>query len=232
MKRITIQLALAGAMVLAPIAASVAQGGPPPGNGGRGAPGAPGAPGRQGGPGMAGRGPGEGPGPMSPDDGRPDPASAFLSHTAQLKLSDAQVTKLAAIARRAGDRRTAMRAKGDSLRESLMRNRPNDNAAQPPKEAEAVRAMMEKARLSAHDDLRDALAVLTADQQATAFEMMAHRGGAGPRGPGMRRGGMQGPMMNGPMMNGPMNMRREPGQPGENNQPQPRRAPGRPDGQQ
>jgi hypothetical protein len=116
---------------------------------------------------------------------RPEAASMLLSHTSDLKLTDVQVTKLAGIARRAGDRRAALRAKGDSLRESAMRGRPNGTDQQLPKDFEAMRANMEKARQADHEDLRDALAVLTPDQAATAFEMMGRRGGPGgppPRG--------------------------------------------------
>ena len=43
---------------------------------------------------------------------------------------------------------------------------------------------MEQMHEQARADLRDALAVLTPDQQAMAFEMAAHHGGPGGHGPG------------------------------------------------
>ena len=50
-----------------------------------------------------------------------DAASMLLAQTAALKLSDQQVTRLAAIARRTGERRTAMMASLDSLRATRLR---------------------------------------------------------------------------------------------------------------
>jgi len=44
-----------------------------------------------------------------------DVASFLLSHTGELKLSDQQVTRLAAIARRSADRRQAVMRSMDSL---------------------------------------------------------------------------------------------------------------------
>ncbi len=138
------------------------------------------------------------------------PAVTFLlSHTGQLQLTDQEVVKLAAIVRRAADRHKAMRASFDSLRmqfrargDSGMRRREG-----PPTE---FRAAMRKEHEASHADLRDALAVLTPDQQATAWELVSehhmmrpHRPGrmnrmgphrGGPDGPGMhlRTGSMQG----------------------------------------
>ena len=45
-------------------------------------------------------------------------ASMLLAHTGEFKLTDAQVTRLAGIARRTSDRHRAMRASMDSLRTS------------------------------------------------------------------------------------------------------------------
>ncbi|HEX6912186.1 MAG TPA: Spy/CpxP family protein refolding chaperone [Longimicrobium sp.] len=158
-------LALLGlSLAAAPIAAQV----PGPVPGGRGAPGAPG-----GGPGGA------------------QAASMLLAHTGELELSDAQVVRLAAIARRAHERRQALRA-------SLSQPPAPGAQRQPPSEADAqrMRQRMEQMREQSRTDLRDALAVLTPDQQARAWEMMARRGapgevrGARGRGaPGIRRGG-------------------------------------------
>ena len=136
---------------------------------------------------MPQRGPDGGPGgpPMGPGPG-PQAAEMLLAQTGELKLTDAQVVRLAAIARRAAERRQAMRA-------SLEANRPAAGRQQPPSEAEMqrVRQAMEQAREQQRADLRDALAVLTPDQQAMAFERLAaHRG---PGGPGQMQGmrGMQ-----------------------------------------
>jgi hypothetical protein len=103
------------------------------------------------------------------------PAVTFLlSHTGQLQLTDQQVVKLAAIARRAADRHKALHATFDSLRaqfrrggDSGMRHREG-----PPAQ---LRAAMEKEHDANHADLRDALAVLTADQQASAWELVSER---------------------------------------------------------
>lgn len=112
-------------------------------------------------------------GPM----GRPPRGAEFLlAHTGELQLTDAQVVKLAAIARRADARHRAMRATMDSLR---AQPRPGDG---PPRG-------FEQAREAERADLRDALAVLTPDQQATAWAMAeAPRGPEGPRGPGRGEG--------------------------------------------
>ena len=92
MSRIALTLALAA--VLAP-AAGAQPGGPGPG-----------------------RGPGPGPVPAM---GAPRPAAAsmLLAQSAELKLSDAQVTRLAAVARRTSERRTANRTALDSLRTQM-----------------------------------------------------------------------------------------------------------------
>ncbi len=121
----------------------------------------------RGGPGMMGA-------PMGPDGGI---ASMLLAHTAELKLTDSQLSRLAAIARRTDDRHKAMRASMDSM---MRANRPQAGTtpAQPrPMMGDQNRAMMDRMREQERTDLRDALAVLTVDQQADAWMMR----GAGAR---------------------------------------------------
>lgn len=122
-------------------------------------------------------------------------ASMLLSHTGEFKLSDAQVTRLAAIARRTTDRQRAMRANMDSMRTAVAAPaNPAPGAEGPPMPSPAMRAMAERMREQEHSDLRDALAVLTPDQQALGWEMMMGRQG----GRGM--GGAPAPMMRRQMM--------------------------------
>ena len=121
-------------------------------------------------------------GPMGPMIGAPmglggDVASFLLAHTGDLKLSDQQVTRLAAIARRSADRRqSALRAmdslmaRGPQRRDSAARGRFTPSPE--------LRATAERLRDQRHTDLRDALGVLTPDQQATAWELSAMRGGS------------------------------------------------------
>jgi hypothetical protein len=108
-----------------------------------------------------------------------DVASRFLAQTGELKLTDAQVTRLAAIARRTSEHRAAMRASLDSLRPAPGAQRDSLRRQGPPP---AARALATRMRDQSHADLRDALAVLNPDQLATAWGMMANRGGAGRRG--------------------------------------------------
>ena len=113
----------------------------------------------------------------------------LLSETGALQLTDAQVVRLAAIARRAEERHRALRTRLDSLRP---RRAPGDTTARRERMAPAV-DLLERERDASHTDLRDALAVLTADQQARAWEMMAARrtplpSGRGGAAPGMRDG--------------------------------------------
>jgi hypothetical protein len=129
-----------------------------------------------------GRGPGHGPS-----------VDFLLARTGTLQLTDQQVVKLAAIARRAADRHKAMRASFDSLRKQFRGG--GDSAARarrrmgpPPEFMQA----MQKEREAAHTDLRDAIAVLTPDQQAHAWEMISARRMRMHGGP--RRGGPPGPM--------------------------------------
>lgn len=139
-----------------------------------------------------------------------NPAEFLLAHTGEFRLTDAQVTRLAAIARRAADRRQTMRARLDSLRPEGP-GRMRDSAAREQFRArtEQMRPAMERLREQAQADRRDAIAVLTPDQQAQAWERIATmgRGGRGPGGNGMR--GMRGARMRGAMM------RARPGRPGD-----------------
>lgn len=128
-------------------------------------------------------------------------AQMLLAHTGELGLTDAQVVRLAAIARRAEGRRTSLRAAMDSARQRFAPGQTVDTAARRQFRARML-ADMEKAREAAHADRRDAIAVLTADQQAKAWEMVARRGRAA-RG-GMMRGGRGAAEMR-------MRMRRGPG---------------------
>jgi hypothetical protein len=125
----------------------------------------------------------------------PDPAGMLLAATGHLHLTDAQVVRLAAIARRAEERHAAMRT-------SMQAAHADAAARQAPPDAEMarMRQAMEQLHQQAQADLRDALAVLTPDQQAMAFEMVAHHGGA--HGPGDGRGEM-GPGGHGMMMRHP-----------------------------
>ncbi|MDB4883665.1 MAG: hypothetical protein JWL95_2431 [Gemmatimonadetes bacterium] len=143
----------------------------------------------------------------------PDVGSVLFAHTGELKLSDQQVTRLAAIARRTADRRQTMRRSFDSAMTSR-RGQGRDSAARgrmgPRPE---LLAAGERMREQAHADLREALSVLTPDQQATAWETIAMRGpagGRGGRGGPPRRGGEMpgarmrgGPGAGGPGMAGP-----------------------------
>ena len=101
----------------------------------------------------------------------PPAAAMLLSQTGALQLTDAQVVRLAAIARRTEDRHRALRTRLDSLRP---RRAPGDSAARRQRMAPPT-DLFTRERDASHADLRDALAVLTADQQARAWEMMSAR---------------------------------------------------------
>ena len=135
-------------------------------------------------PGLGGR-PGTGPMSGGLGGGRANPVGApadfLLAHTGELSLTDAQVVRLASISRRADARRKTMMARMDSAR-AAARPAPGDSvgprgrgrgpAGPPPAEVQQMRA-----------DVRDAIAVLTPDQQATAWMMIAGGPSLG-RGPG------------------------------------------------
>ena len=117
------------------------------------------------------QGPGPAPAGMGGMPFGPAAAEMLLSQVGPLQLTDAQVVRLAAIARRTEERHRALRTRLDSLRP---RRAPGDSAARrerpmPPTD------LFERERDASHADLRDALAVLTADQQARAWEMMSAR---------------------------------------------------------
>jgi hypothetical protein len=101
-------------------------------------------------------------------------ADFLLAHTGDLALTDAQVVRLAAISRRTDARRKTMMARLDSARVAA-RPAPGDSAGgrgrgrrlAPPQ------ADLQQMRDQMHADLRDAIAVLTPDQQATAWMRVA-----------------------------------------------------------
>ena len=132
--------------------------------------------------------PAPGPGPMG---GGAPAAKLLLSNTGELGLTDQQVVRLAAIARRAEARRATLRSAMDSAR---TRFTPGDTAGRR-QFATRMRSDVERAREQERVDQRDAIAVLNADQQARAWEMVANRGralrgdGRGARGMGRMRDG-------------------------------------------
>jgi Spy/CpxP family protein refolding chaperone len=117
-----------------------------------------------------------------------DPAQFLLAQTGELNLTDAQVTKLAAIARRTAERRRAVRVQMDSLRTQRPpgAGRPDSaSRARMRQQFEQMRPAMQRLRDQALTDRRDAIAVLTPDQQARAWERVASSGR-------MQRGGRSG----------------------------------------
>ena len=120
-------------------------------------------------------------------------AEMFLARTGELGLTDQQVTRLAAIARRAEARRAGLRAAHDSARKRFAPGQQVDTAARRQFHLRML-ADMEKAGEAARVDQRDALAILNADQQAKAWEMVANRG-RGARGGAMRGRGARGMQM-------------------------------------
>ncbi|HUQ82663.1 MAG TPA: Spy/CpxP family protein refolding chaperone [Gemmatimonadaceae bacterium] len=184
--------------------------------------------------GAQGPGPGRGfgPGPRGSGGGGgavENPAEFLLSHTGELELTDAQVTRLAAIARRSAVRRQSLRTQLDSLRPQGVRGERPDSAARDRmrQRFEQMRPAMQRLRDQSQADRRDAIAVLTPDQQAQAWERVARQGrmdgGAGFRGNRMRGGtGMGGPgrmgMRGGPPGVGP---RGRAGRPNDDGGPRP-----------
>jgi hypothetical protein len=131
-------------------------------------------------------------------------AEFFLARTGELRLTDAQVVRLAGIARRSADRRRAMRASMDSIAPRRGARMDSTNRAARVRELESMRARFEREREQARSDTRDALAVLTAEQQAMAWEMVSRGGAPGGRaargerfrrdgGPGRERRSRRGP---------------------------------------
>jgi LTXXQ motif family protein len=113
-----------------------------------------------------------------PGGGGASPVSAtadfLLAHTGDLALTDAQVVRLAAISRRMEARRKAFIARMDSARDA--RPTSGDSARSPGRGRRLdgpSTAEMQQARDRMHADVREAIAVLTPDQQATAWMMIA-----------------------------------------------------------
>jgi hypothetical protein len=100
--------------------------------------------------------------------GRGPAVEFLLARTGTLQLSDQQVVKLAAIARRAADRHKTMHASFDSLRTQFRRGHDSSGRMQ-------FMGAFQKEREAEHTDLRDAIAVLTPDQQARAWELVSER---------------------------------------------------------
>lgn len=113
--------------------------------------------------------------PMSrrPEAG-PPAAQMLLSQTGELELTDAQVVRLAAIARRSEARRRALHASMDSARASFG-GQLADSVARRQFE-QRMQLDMQRAEDQMRTDQRDAIAVLTPDQQAKAWNMVANRG--------------------------------------------------------
>jgi hypothetical protein len=125
--------------------------------------------------------PAPGPGPRREMAG-PPAAEMLLSNVGELELTDAQVVRLAGIARRSAARRRAMTAAFDSART----RQPGDSAARQ-QFRQRMEADMRRTEEQMRTDQRDAIAVLTPDQQAKAWNMVANRGAAR-RGPDVGRG--------------------------------------------
>ena len=108
-----------------------------------------------------------------PMSGASSLAERLLGQTGELRLTDQQVVRLAAIARRADDRRRALRTRMDSLRVTL---RADTTARRRRFAPDAPLATdLQRMRDQSRADLRDALSVLTPDQQAQAWEMRSLR---------------------------------------------------------
>lgn len=128
----------------------------------------------------AAQGPGEGRMPTR----RAPAAQLLLSHVGELELTDAQVVRLAAIARRSEARRRSMRAALDSAR-TRFESQPTDTMARR-QFRQRMQADFARADEQSRTDQRDAIAVLNADQQAKAWDIVARRGPDMRRGPGGR----------------------------------------------
>lgn len=121
--------------------------------------------------------------------GRASVAQFLLANTGELQLNDQQVTRLAAIARRRESREQMRRATVDSLR-ARWSTLAGDSAGRVARRVEmtaAMRAAADRARTERHGDLRDALAILTPDQQARAWELRGSAGARNVRGPRVGR---------------------------------------------
>ena len=162
--------------------------------------------------GQMGPGPMPGPGGMgaSRSGAVDDPAQFLLARTGELNLTDAQVTRLAAIARRSAERRRALRVQMDSLRTQRPSGAARPDSAERARvrqRFEQMRPAMQRLRDQAQADRRDAIAALTPDQQARAWERVAASGR-------MHRGGMGRGFRSGHGMHGSRMGMREPGRTG------------------
>ncbi|MEX2152298.1 MAG: Spy/CpxP family protein refolding chaperone [Gemmatimonadaceae bacterium] len=101
-------------------------------------------------------------------------AKLLLSHTGELELTDAQVVRLAAIERRSHARRKALRATMDSAGRRFA-GQPGDSVARR-QFRQRMQADLQRAQEQSRVDQRDAIAVLTPDQQARAWELVSNRG--------------------------------------------------------
>src|SRR5688572_23256356 len=124
--------------------------------------------------------------PRRPSAG-PPAAQMLLSQTGELELTDAQVVRLAAIARRSEARRRTLRASMDSA-QARFGGQPGDSVARR-QFGQRMQADMQRAEEQMRIDQRDAIAVLTADQQAKAWNIVSNRGS---RMRGARDGGRRG----------------------------------------
>ena len=96
-------------------------------------------------------------------------ASMLLGMTGELKLSDNQVTHLAALARSAAAQQDAMHASMDSLHRAMMSHHDAGTSMMERMPAD-MDARMKSVHEQMHANVRDALSVLTPDQLATAWE--------------------------------------------------------------
>jgi hypothetical protein len=122
-----------------------------------------------------------------PSRGRGVPAPRLLlSNVGELELTDAQVVRLAAIARRSEMRRKALRASMDSARARYAQ--PGDSIARR-QFRDRMRVDLDRALEQERVDQRDAIAVLNADQQVKAWQLVSNRGRAARSGMRGMRGG-------------------------------------------
>jgi Spy/CpxP family protein refolding chaperone len=118
-------------------------------------------------------------------------APFLLSHTGDLDLTDAQVVKLAAIARRGAVRLRGMRAAMDSAGVRFDGPPARGDSAARREFRGRMRTEATRLRDQFSADQRDAIAVLTPEQQGKAWQMVSRAGmRAGMR---MRRGMMRRP---------------------------------------
>jgi len=130
-------------------------------------------------------------GPGGPGGGPPLGAELLLANTGRLKLTDQQVVRLAAIARRAHQRREAARARTDSVRASAQAAPGVARDRRPLRGAEG--GSPEEASAQARAELAEAIGVLTPEQQALAWEIVSGGGRRGTRPDALPPGTRGGP---------------------------------------